>query len=126
MLKEQLVSAQVLVHYNSELPLRLACDASAYGIRAVLSHTMPGESERPISYGSKTLSKSEQHYSQIEKGAPSLIFGVRKFHQFLYGRPFTLVTDHKPLTTIFGSKKEIPTVTAARLQRWAILLMAYQ
>ena len=40
-LKEQLVSAQVLVHYNSELPLRLACDASAYGIEAVLSHTVP-------------------------------------------------------------------------------------
>ena len=37
-----------------------------------------------------------------------------------------MVTDNKPLTTIFGSKKEIPTVPAARLQRWAILLMAYQ
>ena len=87
---------------------------------------MPDGSERPIAYGSRTLSIAEQHYSQIEKEALSLIFGVKKFHQSLYGRPFTRVTDHKPLTTIFGSKKGIPTVTAARLQRWAILLMAYQ
>ena len=87
---------------------------------------MPDKSERPIAYGSRTLSKAEQHYSQIEKEALSLIFGVKKFHQFLYGRPFTMVTDHKPLTTIFRSKKGIPTVTAARLQRWAILLVAYQ
>ena len=61
----QLVSAQVLVHYHSELPLRLACDALAYGIAEVLSHTMPDGSERPISYWSRTLSKAEQHYSQI-------------------------------------------------------------
>ena len=106
-LKEQLVSAQVLVHYNSELPLRLACDASAYGIGAVLSHTMPDGSERPIAYGSRTLTKGEQHYGQIEKEALSLIFAVKMFHQFLYERPFTMVTDHKPLTTIFGSKKGI-------------------
>ena len=48
------------------------------------------------------------------------MFGVKKFHQYLYGRKFTLITDHKPLTAIFGSKKGIPTITAAHLQRWAL------
>ena len=58
------------------LPLGLVCDVSAYGIGAILSHTMPNGSERPIAYGSRTLSKAEQHYSQIEKEALGLIFGV--------------------------------------------------
>ena len=48
-----------------------------------------------------------------------------KFHQYLYGRTFTLVTDRKPLTTILGPKKGIPALSAARMQRWALLLSAY-
>ncbi len=55
-----------------------------------------------------------------------MIFGVKKFHQYLYGRKFTLITDHKPLTTIiFGPKCGIPPITAARLQPWTIQLAAY-
>ena len=50
---------------------------------------------------------------------------MKKFHQYLYGRKFTLITDHKPLTTILGPKKGIPSLAAACLQRWAILLSAY-
>ncbi len=68
---------------------------------------------------------SERNYAQLEKEALSLVFGVRKFHQFLYGRQFTLYTDHKPLTTILGPKKGVPPLSAARLQRWALLLASY-
>ncbi len=119
------MSAEVLTHYNPELPLRMAADASSYGIGAVISHVLPDGSEKPISFASRTLSPSEKNYSQLEKEALSLTFGVKKFHQYLYGRKFTLITDHKPLTAIFGAKKGIPTLVAARLQRWALLLSAY-
>ncbi len=63
------------------------------------------------------MTQSERNYSQIEKEALALTFGVKKFHQFLRGRHFTLVTDHKPLTVVLGSNKGLPTAAAARLQR---------
>ena len=112
--KSKLVCAPVLTHYNLDLPLHMAGDASQYGIGAVISHFMPDGSKRPIAYSSRTLSPSERQYAQVEKEALSLIFGVKKFHQFLFGREFTLVTDHKPLTAILGPKKGIPQLTAAR------------
>ena len=124
-IKDTLVSSPVLAHYNPLLPLRLAGDASAYGVGAVISQVTEDGTEQPIAFASRTLSKSEQNYSQIEKEALSLIFGVKKFHQYVFGRKFTLITDHKPLTTILGPKHGIPSLAAARLQRWALILAAH-
>ena len=124
--KKELTSSKVLTHYNPNLPLRLAGDASAYGIGAVIAHVFPDGSEHPIAFASRTLTSSEKNYAQVEKEALSLIFGVKRFHAYLYGRKFTLVTDHKPLTTILGPKKGIPSLAAARLQRWALILSAYR
>ena len=57
----------------------------------------------------------------------ALIFGVKKFHQYLYGCRFTctLITDHKPFYNILGPNKGIPSLWAARLQRWALFLSVY-
>ena len=115
--KQQLVAAPVLAHYNPKMPIVLAADASAYGIGAVISHRLPDGSERPVAFASRTLSDSEKNYLQVEKEALSLIFGIRKFHQYFYGRYFTLVTDHKPVTTIVGPKQGIPPLATTRMQR---------
>ena len=123
--KEKIVSSKVLTHYDPTRPVRLAADASAYGIGAVISHVMEDGSERPIAFASRTLKPSECNYAQVEKEALSLVFGLCKFHSYLYGRKFTLVTDHKPLTTILGPKNGVPPIAAARLQRWALKLAAY-
>ena len=124
-IKGMLSSDQVLAHYNPTLPLSLAADASAYGVGAVISQKYADGGERPIAYASRTLTTAEQKYAQVEKEALALVFGVKRFHQYLYGRHFTLITDHKPLTTILGPYHAIPTLAAARLQRWAITLSAY-
>ena len=86
---------------------------------------MPDGRERPIAYASKTLSKREVKYAQVEKEAYALKFGVSKFHQYFCGRKFTLITDHRPLPTIFGKKGSLPAIAAARLERWAIILSTY-
>ena len=65
--RELLQSAKVLAHYDVNLPIKLACDASSYGIGAVLSHVMPGGEEHPVAFTSRTLSASEKNYAQLEK-----------------------------------------------------------
>ena len=119
--KSKLVSA----HYDPHRPILMAGDASANGVGAVILLMMPDGTERPVAFPSRTLSPAEHNYAQGEIEALSLIFGIHRFHQYLYGRPFTLVTDHKPLTTILEPKKGIPALSAAWMQRWALLLSAY-
>ncbi|XP_048003061.1 uncharacterized protein K02A2.6-like [Leguminivora glycinivorella] len=123
-IKRKLQSSEVLAHYSSELPLVLTTDASSTGVAAVIAHRTPA-GERPVAYASRVLSSAERHYSQIEKEALAIIYGVQKFHQYLYGRKFLLKTDHKPLVTIFGDKAGIPTMAASRLQRWAVIMSGY-
>ncbi|XP_056612166.1 uncharacterized protein K02A2.6-like [Triplophysa dalaica] len=124
--KRHLMSNTVLVHFDAELPLVLACDASPVGVGAVISHRMRDGSERPIAFASRMLTKTERNYAQIEKEALGLVFGVMKFHDYLFGRQFTLITDHKPLLKILGPKTGVPTLAAARMQRWSLILSAYR
>ena len=99
----KIVAPNVLIHYPN-LPIRLAGNASAYGVGAVISHVMDDGNEWPIAFASRTLLPSEKNYSQVEKEALSLIFGISKFHTYLYGRKFLLVTDHKPYYHKIGSE----------------------
>ena len=121
-----LLTSQLLVHFDPTLKIRLACDASAYGIGAVLSHQMPDGSKKPIGFVSRILSETEKKYSQIEKEGLACVFGVRRFHAYLFGHHFTLQTDHKPLMTLFNETKEIPTQVSGRIRWWALTLAAYE
>ncbi|XP_055493550.1 uncharacterized protein K02A2.6-like [Leucoraja erinacea] len=123
--KENLTSDKLLVHYDMTRKMKLACDAASYGVGAVISHVMNDGQEKPIAFASRTLSSSERNYAQIEKEALSIVFRIKKFHQFLLSKPFTLVTDHKLLLVILGPKSDIPSMNASRMQRWAILLSQY-
>ena len=89
----------------------LACDVSQYGLGTVLSHIMDA---------SWTLTPAEKNYSQIEKERLAIIFGVKKFHNFLLGSHFSIESDHQPLSSLFNKTKGV-SQTSSRIQRWALL-----
>ena len=123
--KNKIKKPLLLIHYDPRKSLELVCDASPYGVGAVLSQVSSDGTEQPVSFASRALSKVEQRYSQLDKEALAIIYGVKKFHQYLLGRRFTIVSDHKPLMYLLGEHKPIPKIVSARVQRWALLLGAY-
>eukprot|EP00731_Ephydatia_muelleri_P037838 Em0575g5a len=123
--KSQLASDVVLAHFDPQQRLAVACDASPYGVGAVLSHLYNDGSERPIAYASRSLAPAERKYSHIEKEGLAVVFGVKKFHQYLLGRKFVVFSDHKPLQFLFCETRPVPPMASARIQRWALTLSAY-
>ena len=103
--KRMILSAKVLVHYDPKKKLLLQCDASPYGVASVLSHIMEDGTERPVGFASRSLNSAERNYSQLDKEGLAVMFGLRKFHKYLYGRPFEIVTDHFPLVSLFNELK---------------------
>ncbi|XP_054288291.1 uncharacterized protein K02A2.6-like [Macrosteles quadrilineatus] len=71
------------------------------------------------------MSQSERRYAQVDREALSIIGGVKKFHNYLYGRHFEIRTDHKPLLGLFTVDKQTPNTLSPRMIRWSILLNGY-
>ena len=89
-----------MLGFNPEIPLVLAANASPYGLGAVLMHSFPDGPHRPIAFASQTLSVNQWRYSQLDKEALAIIFGLERFQMYVYGRHFTILSDHKPLQHI--------------------------
>lgn len=124
-IKQEITTDRVLTTFSPHLPLILATDASPHGLSAVLSHKMPDGSERPIAFASRTLSKAETNYSHIIKEATAIFWGVQKFFHYCYGRHFILITDNKPLSSIFHPCKSLPPLTATRMLHYAVYLSGF-
>uniref|UniRef100_A0A0A9XPD5 RNA-directed DNA polymerase n=2 Tax=Lygus hesperus TaxID=30085 RepID=A0A0A9XPD5_LYGHE len=124
-IKEELASPRVLAHFDPQKPVIVAADASSYGLGGVISHIYHDGSEHPIAFASRTLTDTEKKYPQVEKEALSIIWALKKFFHYVYGRPFILQTDHKPLTQIFNPSKETPPLSATRLAHYAIFLQGF-
>lgn len=123
--KQKFKEEVCLAHYDPTLPLIVATDASAYGVGAVLSQKQNDGSERVLQFASQALSDTRKKYSQIDKEAYAIVFAIKKFHQYLWGRRFTLLTDHAPLVQIFSEKKSLPLYSAMRMQHYAIFLQGF-
>ena len=118
-LKELIMKPPTLRYHDVDEEITIETDASKDGLGAVL--TQQGQ---PIAFASRTLTETEQRYSQIEKECLGLVFGCMKFDQYLHGREFiTALTDHKPLETILS--KPI-NVAPKRLQRMMLRLQKYR
>ncbi|KAK7575685.1 hypothetical protein V9T40_011971 [Parthenolecanium corni] len=124
-IKEIISSDQVLTPYQQNLPLYLATDASPHGIAAILSHRFPNDGERPIAFASRSLSKSEANYSQLDREALAVFWAAKKFYYYIAGRPFTFVVDNKPIQQIFHPSKELPSFAASRMLRYAAYLSQF-
>lgn len=125
LVKEHLMSDNILVHFNPLLPIKLITDASNIGISAMLCHVYENGIERPIAYASRTLSDAERKYSILDKEACAIIFGLKRFFQFLYGKKFILSCDNKSLVHILDTNKQVPVLAANRLQRYALILQTF-
>lgn len=125
-IKEHLISAPILAHYNPDFSLRLYTDSSYYGLGSFLTQIENDGSEKPTGYASRSLNSAELKYSVIDKEATAIMFCIKKWNQYLFCNKFTLVTDHKPkITRIFCPKKGLPVYAAPRLQRYAVFLASH-
>jgi hypothetical protein len=104
---------------NPTHEFRLHTDASDQGIAAVLTQVQDGK-ERPISYASRQLTPSEKKLTVTEKELLAVIFGTKQFRCYLYGRKFTLVTDHRALCWMLKLKDP-----SAKFTRWALRLTEF-
>ena len=116
----------ILQHYDPNYELKLETDSSSYGLGAVLL-TRPDSNSSwlPIQFASRTLNSAEQNYSNIEREALSVIFGLEKFRNYLLGSKFIICNDQKPLLKLFAKDKPIPNSCSSRIQRWALKLSQY-
>ncbi|KAF4530213.1 hypothetical protein B566_EDAN018331 [Ephemera danica] len=119
-------TTKALMPFDSKLPIVICTDASPVGTAAVLYHVDETGKERPVFFTSKSLTPTQQKYPQIEKEGLAIIHAVQKFHKFVYGKEFTLVSDNKPIVYIFAENKQIPVTAHQRIQRWALMLSAYK
>ena len=94
-IKRVISNAPLLAFYNPSKELVVENDACEYGIGSVLM-----QEGRPIAYASRSLTSAERNYAQIEKEMLAAVYGLEKFHHYTYGRPVTIITDHKPLESI--------------------------
>ena len=116
-LKQMVSSTPVLGCYDPSKPLTLSVDASSKGLCAVLF-----QDEKPLAYASRALSPAQQHYAQIEKETLAIVYGAQKFHQFIYGRPTVVESDHKPLQYILNRPLHQAPL---RLQKMMLTLQRY-
>lgn len=120
-LKEHLTNHSTLGYYNVNDRTQVIADASPVGLGGVLIQ-FKGDDARIISYANRSLTAPERNYAQTEKEALALVWAVERFHYFVFGRYFELVTDHKALETLFAPKSK----PCARIERWVIRLMSYK
>ena len=122
LLKAYLTCDPILKYPDFDKEFILQTDASDYGVGAVLSQIQEDGHDHPIAYASATLNKHERNYSVTEKECLAVVFAVKVFRPYLLGpKPFTVVTDHAPLTALAKHRD-----TAGRLGRWNLILSEFK
>ena len=120
-IKQAIQKDCIMHYYNPKQRTVLTVDASPVGLGAILSNVDSQGNIHNVAYASRSLSRVEQKYSQTEREALAVVWGCEKFHLYLVGTKFTIVTDHKALEIIYNTKSKMP----ARIERWGLRLQQY-
>lgn len=121
--KNLLLNSNLLEYYDPDKPIVVVSDACGYGLGGVIAHVV-GKEERPISFTSFSLNDAQKSYPILHLEALAIVSTIKKFHKYLYGKKFTVYTDHKPLIGIFG-KDGKNAIFVTRLQRYIMELSIY-
>ena len=117
-IKEVIKNVTSCTTFDENMPIILETDASSYGLGACLK-----QGDKIISFASRCLSETEKEYGQIEKEFLAVFFACKKFHNYIYGRKVTIISDHRPLESIIN--KDISKIGSKRLQRIRLKLHKY-
>ncbi|VDI17945.1 Hypothetical predicted protein [Mytilus galloprovincialis] len=120
-LKKGLVDASDLSYFSLKAKTQVIADASPVGLGAVLVQKQNDE-YKVICYASRSLTTIERKYSQTEKEALGLVWACERFHMYLLGHDFELLTDHRPLEFIFSPKSK----PCARVERWMLRMQPFK
>ena len=91
-IKKAVTEHPILSYYKPDEELTLQTDSSETGMGcALIQHG------QPVAYASRALLDTETRYAQIEKELLAVVWGLERFHQYTYGRPVLVQSDHKPL-----------------------------
>ncbi|KER24566.1 hypothetical protein T265_07798 [Opisthorchis viverrini] len=115
-----LKSDAILKPFSAKDHSTVITDASPTGLGVILE-----QNGRPVICASRRLTQAEQGYSQTQREALAVYWGVSRLHKYLFGKPFTIVTDHEALKFIYHPMKSLAKSSAAMVQRWSIALSSY-
>ena len=121
-IKQKLMSAPVLIHFDPSLPIEVRTDACGYGLGACLLQMK--EEFHPVCYASRLLNRAELNYSTTEKECLALVFAIEKFRHYLEGQKFVVVTDHCALCWL-KTKTRVKDRLPSRLVRWSLIIAPF-
>lgn len=119
-LKKLITEKPVLACYRTNGSIEVHTDACDYGIGAIMYQQQEDEEWKPVCYISRTLNEHEIKYGITEKECLAIVWAIERLRHYLYGRTFTVITDHCGLCWFMSSRK-----TNRRLARWALTLQEF-